>query len=198
MEQTSSAQETTGALSSDLLKGELVRLCSDDPETIAKAFARWDQNSEYSRLLDTESVQVWSEKKIKEWVEKDQDQDGEKFISFMIHTVQDDRLIGIISLWGFQWTHGEAGVAIGLGDPDTWGKGYGTEAMRLVLRYAFDELNLHRVFLWVFAYNERAIRSYEKTGFKREGCIRECIRRNGRRWDMYVMGILREEWQARS
>jgi RimJ/RimL family protein N-acetyltransferase len=66
--------------------------------------------------------------------------------------------------------------------------------MKLVLRYAFLELNLRRVTLNVFEYNERAIRSYEKAGFRLEGSQRQAIQREGRRWDMVYMGILREEW----
>lgn len=66
--------------------------------------------------------------------------------------------------------------------------------MRLALRFAFMELNLHRVTLDVFEYNPRAIRSYEKAGFREEGRRRQLLLRNGRRWDEIEMGILREEW----
>ena len=88
---------------------------------------------------------------------------------FAIRTLSDDRLIGDIGVWIESWAHGEAWVGIGLGERDYWGNGYGTDAMRLMLRFAFDELNLQRVSLGVYAYNPRAIRSYEKAGFRREG-----------------------------
>jgi RimJ/RimL family protein N-acetyltransferase len=67
--------------------------------------------------------------------------------------------------------------------------------MRIILRYAFTELNLHRVSLDTFEYNPRAIRSYEKAGFKIEGRVRQLLNREGRRWDVIYMGILREEWE---
>jgi hypothetical protein len=70
----------------------------------------------------------------------------------------------------------------------------GTDAMRVMLRYVFNELNLRRVSLIVFEYNLRAIRSYEKVGFVHEGRVRRVMQRDGRRWDFLYMGILREEW----
>ncbi len=86
-------------------------------------------------------------------------------------------------------------MGIGLGERKYWSKGYGTDAMRIILRYAFTELNLHRVSLDTFEYNPRAIRSYEKAGFKIEGRVRQLLNREGRRWDVIYMGILREEWE---
>jgi RimJ/RimL family protein N-acetyltransferase len=66
--------------------------------------------------------------------------------------------------------------------------------MKVILRYAFTEVNLQRVSLTVFEYNPRAVRSYEKTGFRHEGRFRQFLNRENRRWDMLFMGILRDEW----
>jgi RimJ/RimL family protein N-acetyltransferase len=130
---------------------------------------------------------------VREWIESHETR-GTSF-SFAIHTLADDRLIGAIELSVTQWVHGDAYVGIGIGERDDWGKGYGTDAMRVMLRYAFREMNLHRVSLTVFEYNPRAIRSYEKAGFVVEGRLRGWLNREGRRWDMIHMGILREEWE---
>ena len=92
------------------------------------------------------------------------------------------------------WTPRDAFVGIGIGNRNDWSKGYGSDAMKIILRFAFTELNLRRVTLNVFEYNPRAIRSYEKTGFRHEGRMRNALLRNGKRWDMFYMGILREEW----
>ena len=73
--------------------------------------------------------------------------------------------------------------------------GYGREAIELTLKFAFHELNLHRIQLTVFSYNERAIALYESFGFKREGVFREHLQRDGRRYDMYLFGLLRHEWE---
>ena len=88
-----------------------------------------------------------------------------------------------------------ADLAIFIG-PEYQGAGYGREAMELALRYAFHELNLFRVQLYVFGYNTRAINLYESIGFVREGTLRQSIHRDGVRYDTYVYGILRDEWAA--
>jgi RimJ/RimL family protein N-acetyltransferase len=178
----------------DLFRGERVHLTAENPDTLGEVWSRWNRNSEFMRLLDTDPAILWSKKRIQEWNEKELEKDRQEEYFFTIRTLQEDRLIGFAALFEFQWNHGDPWVAIGLGEPDTWGKGFGSEAMHLVLRYAFTELNVHRVTLCVFDYNERAIRSYEKVGFKHEGRVRGEFLRSGSRWDMFFMGILREEW----
>ena len=86
-------------------------------------------------------------------------------------------------------------LGIFIGNKDYWGHGYGSDAVRLMLEYGFGQLNLHRVYLYVFAYNKRAIRAYEKCGLKHEGALREAGYKNGRYFDILVMGILENEWR---
>ena len=132
----------------------------------------------------------------REWIEKHLD----SLLSneFEIRTIDGDQVIGSLGLGGDMLIHSEAFVGIGIGESEFWGKGYGTEAMLLILRYAFMELNLQRVSLDVFDYNQRAIRSYEKAGFKLEGRQRGMLLREGKRWDLVYMGLLREEWLAQT
>jgi len=182
-------------MNENLLRGDLVRLTVEEPETQAKQEAQWLGNSEYSRLLDWEPARRASAKTVQKWIEKQCENVSSIF--FSIRTLADDRLIGGIGLDGIYWTHGDCFVGIGIGNREDWGKGYGTDAMKIILRYAFIELNLHRVSLDVFEYNPRGVRSYEKAGFVVEGRQRGVILREGRRWDMIFMGILREEWEQR-
>ena len=180
----------------DLYRGQLVRLVFDDPtaEGMAHAQARWQRNSDYRRNLDTAPPAFWSTSKGKEWIEKEFGEPKLTWVEFNIRRLEDDRLLGFIGLSDIQPNHGDCWVGIGIGESDCWGKGYGTDAMRLALRYAFQELNLQRVSLDVFVHNRRAVRSYEKAGFKPEGVERQLVARDGQRLDVLVMGILREEW----
>jgi RimJ/RimL family protein N-acetyltransferase len=107
----------------------------------------------------------------------------------------DDRLVGVTGLHDVDLRNRHAQLGIVLGDKAAWGKGYGTEATGLVVRHAFDTLNLNRVWLLVYEYNARGIRAYEKAGFKAEGRLRQDTFRDGRYWDTIAMGLLRDEWE---
>lgn len=177
------------------LIGKLVRLKALDAARDAALIARWGRDTEYLRQLDFEPARMWSEKKVKEWFEKELAEPKDSWFEFMIYTLADDKPIGFVGLDGVDVFNGDTWVGIGIGEPDYRGKGYGTDAMQLALRFAFRELNLHRVSLGVFEYNPRAIRSYEKAGFRHEGALRQNLNRDGRRWDVLHMGILRREWE---
>jgi RimJ/RimL family protein N-acetyltransferase len=107
------------------------------------------------------------------------------------------RLIGSVRLWRLSACNRSAMLTIYIGAKDQWGRGRGTDALRLALRHAFGSMGLNRVELHVFAFNTRAIRSYEKVGFRQEGARREALVRHGRHYDVLVMGILRDEFFAR-
>ena len=188
--------ESREFVSMQILQGEMVRLAAVNPETDSKLFAKWARDTEYLRMLDTSPVRQWSERQYKKWFKEDLEKGKRDDFLFLIRTLENDEAIGFIELDGIHWSHGDSYVGIGIGEREYWGKGFGTDAMKVMLRYAFEELNLHRVSLNVFEYNQRAIRSYEKVGFVVEGRERQFMRREGQRWDMIFMGILRAEWEA--
>lgn len=181
-------------MSANLFDGKLVRLAANDPEELAKTEVSWARDSELFRLFDSEAQHLWSEKKVKEWYEKDLDKEEFDNFGFSIQTLEDHKLIGFMGLFDLYWNHGDTLVGISIGEKDYLGKGYGTDAMQTMLRYVFMELNLRRVSLLVFEYNPRAIRSYEKCGFVMEGRIRGAMLREGRRWDWLMMGVMKEDW----
>lgn len=115
---------------------------------------------------------------------------------FGIVVRDEDRLIGTTGLHNVDPVTRSATFGLMIGDRRYHNRGYGTEATQLALRYGFRELNLNRIQLSVFADNWRAIRVYQKCGFKHEGCLRQAQYRNGRYVDEYRFAILREEWNA--
>lgn len=118
-------------------------------------------------------------------------------VAYAIEVRHSHRLIGLTTFSNLDPDNGSVLFHITIGEADAWGHGYGTEAAGLMLGLAFERIGLHRVALSVFGFNERAIRSYEKVGFKVEGRDRQAIMRDGQRWDELTMGILAPEWQAR-
>jgi RimJ/RimL family protein N-acetyltransferase len=177
-------------MNNDWLTGTLVRLTAFQVEGDAATWVRWSYDTEYHRLGDNDPVYPRLVKQAQDWMERGSDHS----FGFAIRALSDDRLIGDLGVWIESWASGEAWLGIGIGERTYWGNGYGSDAIRLILRFAFAELNLCRVSLGVYAYNPRAIRSYEKVGFQREGLIRGDCQRNGQRWDTVFMGILRDEW----
>lgn len=178
----------------DLLRGKLVRFTAEEPDARAKVEVHWQRDSEFHRLLDDTPAMFESQKKLKEWFEKQIEKGFEPHrISFSVRTLDEDRLIGGLGMW-LNLVHSEGWVGLGIGDREFWGKGYGTDMMNVCLQYAFTELNLRRMSLGLMEYNPRALRSYEKAGFRLEGRTRKDISRDGKRYDSLWMGILREEW----
>lgn len=113
---------------------------------------------------------------------------------FAILTRAEGRVLGNCGLEQIDWTNRRAILGIFIGDKNYWSKGYGTDATRTLLRFAFEEANLHRVELQVFAFNPRAIRAYEKVGFKLEGVRKQALFREGAWHDEHIMAVLEDEW----
>jgi diamine N-acetyltransferase len=116
---------------------------------------------------------------------------------FSIEVRIDDgwRLIGDCSFFNLEREARSAEVGIMIGDKSMWNRGFGTGAMKLLLRIGFGTLNLNRIFLRVYADNVRAKRSYEKVGFVLEGTMRQAVYKKGRYGDVHFMSILRSEWE---
>lgn len=105
------------------------------------------------------------------------------------------QLIGNCGLFNVDWKNSSAELGIFIGRKDLWNQGYGSEVVHLLCRHAFDTLNLHRLYLHVYDYNLRAIRAYEKCGFVKEGRLREAHYQDGKYHDVWILSILRSEWE---
>lgn len=108
---------------------------------------------------------------------------------------QSDRLIGATDLRDIDAVNRKALFGLVIGAKEEWHKGYGTEATQLMLKYGFATLNLNRIALNVYATNPHAVRAYQKAGFVQEGTLRKDVFRDGRYIDVFVMAILRDEWE---
>ncbi|WP_273845206.1 GNAT family N-acetyltransferase [Rubrobacter calidifluminis] len=117
--------------------------------------------------------------------------------SFAIHVRGEDEPIGIISLVNINRTKGSADLSVMLGPPESRGKGYGPEAIGLLLDHAFGTLRLERVGLSVFEFNERAISAYRKLGFHEDGRMNRAVRRGERLHDAILMSLSKVEWEQR-
>lgn len=114
---------------------------------------------------------------------------------FIIADRDSKEYIGQIDLHNIDWKNRNAVLGIVIGRKEYWGQGYGSEAIRLLLDFVFMSLNLHRLELEVYEYNDRAYRCYLKCGFQEEGRLRKKLYRNGKYWDVICMSILRSEYE---
>jgi RimJ/RimL family protein N-acetyltransferase len=108
------------------------------------------------------------------------------------------KAVGDISYINVDQQSRNAELGVFIGDKEFWGKGIGTKAISLMLDYGFKTLNFHRVYLRVFAPNQRGVHCYEKIGFKHEGNMREAYFLDGEYVDVLFMSILKEEWRGKS
>lgn len=175
-----------------MLIGSRVRL---EPLTPAHAptLASWERDvvntrAHLSNPAMPSSIETW-ERRIRE------DNQSPSTYSFGIFSPEDDELIGQVALSGVTWNHRHCGLGIVLA-ANHQGQGAGTQALRLILDFAFDELNLHRVEIGVFSFNEGAIRLYERLGFVHEGRAREWGRRDGQWFDLVHMGMLEDAYRG--
>jgi len=159
-----------------------------------RAFQRWYSDPEVVRLTRYQDGPMRPEEIERFFAARALGADS---LAMAIHLRAGDRLIGTCALSQLDSDNGSALFHITIGEKDAWGRGYGTEATRLMLDHAFAGLGLHRIGLSVFSFNERAIRSYRSCGFVVEGRAREAIWRDGRWWDEIAMSVLDSDWTAR-
>lgn len=134
---------------------------------------------------------IWQEEKFI----KGQDFMSRDSYNYAIETLEDGEYIGGCGINKMNWTARVAEVGIMIGDKAYWGQGYGTDAMKVLIRIIFEYLNMNKISLYLFSYNKRAQASYEKCGFVVEGVLRQEQYAKGGYHDQIYMGLLREEWE---
>lgn len=176
----------------EVLPGEKVVLRRHVPGNL-RAFQRWYADPAVVRLTRYQDGPMRAEEIERFFAARALGSDS---LAMAIHVRGSDLLIGTCALSQLDADNGSALFHITIGEKEAWGHGFGTEATRLMIDHAFGSLGLHRVALTVFAFNERAIRSYRSVGFVVEGRAREAIWREGRWWDEISMSILAADWRA--
>lgn len=114
--------------------------------------------------------------------------------TYGIADLKTDKLLGNIGLMDINFLHRTAEVGLFIGEKSKWDKGYGSEALSLIVDYGFKVLNLHNIMLRVYSPNERAIKCYEKTGFKKAGVIRKGFTKGLKKYDIVLMDILPKDF----
>ena len=169
-----------------MISGRLVHLVALDRAHLDRT-RQWANDEELCRLLDR--ARPVSDKEHEEWFTSLSGRSDRVY--FAIETDGERRHVGNVWLWDIDPRHRKAELRIMIGEPSAMGRGAGTEAIDLACRYAFERLNLHRVYAYVLEINPRARRAFEKAGFVLEGTLRQ------ERWfgdkyvDAFVLGRLR-------
>jgi RimJ/RimL family protein N-acetyltransferase len=175
----------------ETLEGERVVLRRHVSGNLA-AFHRWYADPEIARLARYQEAPMRPDEIERFFAARVL---GNEALAMAVHEKAANRLIGTCAFSQLDADNGSALYHITIGEKDAWGHGYGTEATWLMLRHAFDTLGLHRIALYVFEFNERAIRAYRRCGFVVEGRARESIYRDGRWWDELAMSVIESDWR---
>ena len=184
-----------------LFEGQRIRLAPIDHEKDPEVAARWTYDAAYLRGLGLTPARPLSAAQIKkkyETLEKEMEESRALF-HFALRTRpeqegEESRLLGFASITWIEWSHGNGNLQVAIGERKERGKGYGSEALRLLLHYAFAELNLFRVSAVVGGSNLAALRLSQKFGFVEEARRRKALLSDGQIYDLLHMGLLRQEW----
>jgi len=190
-------EKTMFDMATQLFEGQDVRFGPIDHEKDPEIESKWTHDAEFMRLYDVAPARPMSAALLKKQYEKleKQIEEEKNLYYFTIRAKADDRLIGKALIQWIEWTNGNAWIQLGIGSAEDRRKGYGSQALRMLIRFAFAELNLFRVSARVPEYNTAAIALFKKLGFVEEVRRRQALDRDGRRWDLIVFGLLNSDWQ---
>ena len=185
-------------IATSLYNGNLIRFTRIEFDKDPAEMARWTRDANYFRLMGevpARPLSTFEVNKKLEGIEKSSDADGRSYY-FHVRPLGEERLAGFAKIEWILWASRSGKVNFAIGDPADRNKGYGSDVLRLLLRFGFDELNLNRLFTFVPEYNEAAIHLLQKFGFGVEVRRREVLVHDARRWDMLELCLLRRDWEA--
>lgn len=187
-------------IQTQLFEGRDIRFGPIDQEKDPEIESKWTHDSDFMRMMDIAPARPMSPAMVKKGYEKleKQIEENKNQYYFAIRAKEDDRLIGKAIIQWIEWANGNAAIRLGIGAAEDRGKGNGTQALGMLLRFAFAELNLFRVTALVPEYNTAAIALLKKFGFLEEVRRRQSVERDNKRWDLLVFGLLKEDWQRQA
>jgi RimJ/RimL family protein N-acetyltransferase len=181
-----------------LFEAQDIRLGPIDYNKDPEVESRWTYDSEFMRLMELKPVRPLAPAMVKKGYEalEREIEEAKNLFYFTIRARTDDRLLGKAVLEWIDWTNGNGYLRLGIGSDADRGRGLGKQALGLLLRFAFAELNLFRVTVVLPEYCQSAIALVNKFGFVEEVRRRRAILRDDRAWDLLAFGLLRSEWEG--
>lgn len=130
---------------------------------------------------------------VKKWFEPE-NEEVKTDVDFLIYHKNDEKTIGMVGLNDIHWLDRNANIFAVIGEPEYWGKGIGVEASKLLITYAFEELNLHKIYTSIFSPNERSLKAATKIGLVQEAILREEVYIDGVHVDNYKFAVFKKDW----
>lgn len=179
-----------------MYKGNLVELRAYKEEDIeiATKFINDEETKKFLCIGVPFPMTKWEEES---WV-KSRKAGVDFTYDFAIENLETGKYIGGCSINESDTKNRKCTIGIMIGDKSCWGKGYGTDALNILIKFIFEELNMEKVKLSVFGFNERAKACYKKVGFKEEGILKKEIFRNGKYHDEIVMAMFKEDFEKKN
>ncbi|MFX0074813.1 MAG: GNAT family N-acetyltransferase, partial [Candidatus Hermodarchaeota archaeon] len=175
-----------------MIKGSRIKFAPLDRKHI-DLFLKWFNDPEITQYLIMYKpiTRDWEE----EWFDVLKHKEDSVYFSILL--LDSEKVIGNCAIHDINSKNRKCSCGITIGEKEYHSKGYGTEAMKMLVKYAFDTLNMNRIELTVYDFNIRAYKSYQKAGFIEEGRKRQARYHNGKYYDEIIMGILREDWEKK-
>ena len=186
-------------IQTSLFEAQDIRLGPIDHEKDPEVESRWMHDSEFMRQMELKPVRPLVPEMVRiEYQVLEKKIEDENLFYFTIRARKNGRLLGKALLESIDWSNGNAYLRLGIGSGGDRGQGFGTQALGLLLRFAFAELNLFRVTIVIPEYNQAALALFRKFGFLEEVRRRDALLCGERVWDLLVFGLLHSEWMEQN
>jgi len=186
-------------IQTSLLEARDIRLGPIHHEKDPEVESKWTHDIEFMCLMELKPVRPLEPAMVsQEYQALEKEIEEENLFYFTIRAREDDHLLGKAMLESIDWSNGNAYLRLGIGSGQDRGQGLGTQALGLLLRFAFTELNLFRVTIVIPEYNQAALALVRKFGFIEEIRRRDALLCDERIWDLLVFGLLHSEWMEQN